>query len=118
MASVVGAHRPSGRFGVPAHRGKIVSDAAGANRVGTPPGRGAPSERVNEHGLREAHTNPLVAFRLDNGELRSWRLPAEKAWRTDDPFDEIEWPRTGTSFAAVVLDCDTRRSIELAQRAP
>ena len=28
--------------------------------------------------------------------------------------DEIEWPRTGTSFAALVLDCDTRRSIELA----
>lgn len=66
-----------------------------------------------EHGLREAHTHPLVGHRFDDG-FRAWRLPAEKAWRAEAPFDEIEWPRTGTSFAALALDCDTRRSIELA----
>ena len=67
-----------------------------------------------EYGLREANTYPLVGHRLDNGQFRAWRLPAEKAWRAEPPFDEIEWPRTGTSFTALVLDCDTRRSIEFA----
>ena len=41
-------------------------------------------------------------------------MPAEKAWREHDPFDAIEWPRTGTAFAAVVLDCDSREAVELA----
>ena len=38
-----------------------------------------------DHGLREAHTHPLVGHRIETGEFRTWRLPAEKAWRESDP---------------------------------
>ena len=71
-------------------------------------------QKLVAHGLREAHTHPRVGHRLETGDFRTWRMPAEQAWRKDDPFQSIEWPRTGTSFAALVLDCDSRESVERA----
>ena len=36
------------------------------------------------------------------------------AWRDDDPFELVEWARTGNSYPALVLDCDSREAIARA----
>ena len=66
------------------------------------------------HGLREAHSHPLVGMRGTGGEVRSRRAPAADAWREIDPYHLVEWGRTGTSYAALVLDCDSREAVERA----
>ena len=49
--------------------------------------------------------------------VRSWRTSPAVAWRDADPFELVEWSRTGNSFPALVLDCDSRESVELAHAA-
>ena len=66
------------------------------------------------HGLREAHSAPLVGLRTTGGDWRTWRTTPADAWREIDPYQAVEWPRTGTSFAALVLDCDSREAVERA----
>lgn len=66
------------------------------------------------HGLREAHSVPLVGLRTTGGEWRTGRTTPADAWREIDPYQAVEWPRTGTSFAALVLDCDSREAVERA----
>jgi hypothetical protein len=66
------------------------------------------------HGLREAHSAPLVGRRTTGGDWRTWRTTPADAWREIDPYQAVEWPRTGTSFAALVLDCDSREAVERA----
>ena len=60
-------------------------------------------------GLRDAHHYPLVGERTAAG-VRSWRTSPEKAWE----HTLIELARTANSYCSVVLDCDSRESIELA----
>lgn len=57
---------------------------------------------VRQHGLREAHTYPLVADR--NTGWHATRRPAAVAWRD---WPEIEL-RTPNSFPVLILDCDTK----------
>ena len=66
------------------------------------------------HGLREAHSAPLVGLRTTGGDWRTRRTTPADAWRETDPYQAVEWPRTGTSFAALVLDCDSREAVERA----
>ena len=66
------------------------------------------------HGLREAHSAPLVGLRTTGGDWRTRRTTPADAWREIDPYQAVEWPRTGTSFAALVLDCDSREAVERA----
>ena len=69
----------------------------------------APGELL-AHGLRDAHSYPLVGTRTPDG-VRSQRMPAsERAWK----HQLIEWSRTGNSYAALGLDCDTREAVERA----
>lgn len=56
---------------------------------------------VRNHGLREAHTYPLVADR--SGGWTSTRRPTTDAWKN---WPEIEL-RTPNSFPALILDCDS-----------
>ena len=64
-------------------------------------------------GLADAHERPLVGVRTPDG-VRSFRVAPVVAWREDDPFPLIEWPRTGNTTAALVLDLDDRVAIEKA----
>ena len=66
------------------------------------------------HGLREAHSAPLVGRRMGVGDWRTWRTSPADAWREVDPYQAVEWPRTGVSFAALVLDCDNWEAVERA----
>ena len=68
----------------------------------------APSELL-ACGLRDAHHNPLVGVRTEDG-VRSWRTSPATAW--EHPL--VEWARTATSYCSLVLDCDSRESQELA----
>ena len=68
----------------------------------------APDELI-ACGLSDAHNRPLVGVRTDDG-VRSWRTSPFRAWH----WPLVEWARTGNSYAALVLDCDTRESVELA----
>ena len=52
---------------------------------------------VREHGLRDAHLQPLVAWRKG----QSFRVHARKAWG----YPSLEL-RAGNSWPAVTLDCD------------
>ena len=52
---------------------------------------------VREHGLKDAHLQPLVAWRKG----QSFRVHARKAWR----YPSLEL-RAGNSWPAVTLDCD------------
>ena len=52
---------------------------------------------VREHGLRDAHLQPLVAWRKG----QSFRVHASKAWG----YPSLEL-RAGNSWPAVTLDCD------------
>ena len=62
-------------------------------------------------GLRDAHTYPLVGKRDSDGVIRSSRRePPKTAWTRE----LIELARTGNSYAALVFDCDSRESVELA----
>ena len=62
-----------------------------------------------DHGLRDAHHHPLVGDRTADG-VRSWRTSPATAW--SHPL--VEWARTANSYAALVFDCDTRESREIA----
>ena len=68
----------------------------------------APSELL-ACGLRDAHHHPLVGERTEDG-VRSWRTSPTMAW--EHPL--VEWARTANSYAALVLDCDSRESQEIA----
>ena len=52
--------------------------------------------------LRGAHPRPLVGVRTQRGGFWSGRVPPDRAWTF--PYIQIE--NAGSSFAAVVLDCD------------
>ena len=69
---------------------------------------------MRDHGLREAHAAPLVGMRTTGGGWRTRRTSPADAWREIDPYQAVEWPRTGNSFAALVLDCDSREAVERA----
>ena len=58
-------------------------------------------------GLSAAHPRPLVGARTPDG-VRSWRSSPERAWG----YPLVEWGRAGSSYAALMLDCDSRESIE------
>ena len=66
----------------------------------------APGELIR-CGLAAAHPRPLVGARTLDG-IRSWRSSPDRAWH--QPL--VEWGRAGSSYAALVLDCDSRESIE------
>ena len=69
----------------------------------------APSELI-AHGLRDAHSFPLVGTRTAEG-VRSWRMAASpQTWG----YPLVEWSRSGNSFAALGFDCDTREAVERA----
>ena len=58
---------------------------------------------VRAHGLRDAHPRPLVSFGKRKGRpVTSFRTSPRKAWR----YPELEYGNAGSSFAALVLDCD------------
>ena len=59
--------------------------------------------KVRAHGLREAHSRPLVSRGKDRrGHFSgSWRVAPEEAWG----FAQIEL-RTGVSWPVLILDCD------------
>lgn len=59
--------------------------------------------KVREHGLRDAHSYPLVSMGKAHSREHgaSFRVPADKAWA----FPEIEL-RSGNSWPAIVLDVD------------
>ena len=64
--------------------------------------------KVRRHGLRDAHTYPLVSRGKRNGlPWASWRMPASDAWR----FPEIEL-RAGNSWPALILDLDGANALE------
>ena len=58
-------------------------------------------------GLSAAHPRPLVGARTPDG-VRSWRSSPDRAWG----YPLVEWGRAGSSYAALVLDCDSRDSVE------
>ena len=59
--------------------------------------------RVRAHGLRDAHTYPLVSMGKGHSAAHSasFRVPAAEAW----DFPEIEF-RTGNSWPCMILDID------------
>ena len=57
---------------------------------------------VRAHGLRDAHSRPLVSDgKREGGEMRSWRVAPVDAW--DYPSLEL---RTGNSWPVMVFDLD------------
>ena len=62
-------------------------------------------QKLRDHGLRDAHTFPLVSPNTGKVE-RSFRQPASVAWR----FPRIEL-RAGNSFPAITVDCDGPQSL-------
>ena len=64
-------------------------------------------EKVRAHGLKEAHTFPLVSKGKQGGaHAGSFRVPATEAWG----FSEIEL-RAGNSFPSIVLDVDGENAL-------
>ena len=66
-------------------------------------------DEVRAHGLRDAHHRPLVGRRYrrrdadaDRDRFWSGRVPPDRAWS----FPYVEFARTGSSYPALVLDCD------------
>ena len=58
---------------------------------------------VRGHGLRAAHPRPLVSLGKRPGRpYESFRTTPRKAWH----FPEVEYGNSGSSIAALVLDCD------------
>ena len=68
---------------------------------------------LRDAGLTDAHSAPLVGVRTAAG-VRSFRTSPDRAWRRVDPYELLEWGRTGNSYPALVLDCDSRGAVELA----
>ena len=67
-------------------------------------------EPLRAHGLRAAHPRPLVSLGKRPGQpFASFRTSPEWAWR----FPEVEYGNAGSSFAALVLDCDDPRKMGL-----
>ena len=65
-------------------------------------------------GMRDAHSRPLVGRRDGDGVIRaSWRESPSIAWSRE----LIEMARTGNSYAALIFDCDSRASVEIAASA-
>ena len=65
-------------------------------------------------GMCDAHSRPLVGRRDSDGAIcATWRESPETAWERQ----VIELGRTATSFAALIFDCDSRQSVELAAAA-
>ena len=65
--------------------------------------------KVREHGLRDAHSYPLVSQgkRSIGEHSASFRVPAAEAW----DFPEIEL-RAGNSWPAIVLDIDGANALQ------
>ena len=61
---------------------------------------------MRAHGLSDAHAQPLVSPDVDRVR-RSWRTRPARAWR----YPRLEL-RTGTSYPAILLDCDSEDSIK------
>ncbi len=60
---------------------------------------------VRRHGLRAAHTAPLVGRRTGPGKtFWSGRVPASHAWA----YEYVAMADAGATWAAIVLDCDNR----------
>ena len=60
-------------------------------------------EAVRAHGLRTAHPRPLVSFGKQPGrQFNSFRTTPKRAWS----YPELEYGNAGSSYAALVLDCD------------
>ena len=68
---------------------------------------------LRRHGVREAHTWPLVGRRVDGYRIQSWRSSPSMAWL--QPL--VEWARTPLAFVAIVLDIDDQHALELLARA-
>ena len=67
---------------------------------------------LRRHGVREAHSRPLVGRRLPDYRIQSWRSSPAMAWL--QPL--VEWPRTPLAYVAIALDVDGRDALErLAQ---
>ena len=67
-------------------------------------------EPVRAHGLRSAHPRPLVSLGKRKGQpFTSFRASPAKAWC----YPELEYGNAGSSFAALVLDCDDPRKMGL-----
>ena len=63
-------------------------------------------------GMQDAHSHPLVGRRDRDGVI-SWRESPLIAWSRG----LIEMARTGNSYAAMIFDCDSRASVEIAASA-
>ena len=73
------------------------------------PGIESAPPKVRAHGLREAHTYPLVSRGNRQGRpFTSFRVPASEAWTT---YPEIEF-RTPNSQPCIVLDVDGSNALE------
>ena len=87
---------------------KSVAESAGGMGLQSPQQLGldfAP-DKLRSHGLRDAHTYPLVS--PDRGKVqRSFRVHASQAW--DYPRIEL---RAANSWPALTFDCDGNASIE------
>ena len=60
-------------------------------------------ESVRAHGLRAAHPRPLVSLGKQPGRpFNSFRTTPKRAWS----YPEVEYANAGSSYAALVLDCD------------
>ena len=67
---------------------------------------------LRRHGVREAHSRPLVGRRLPDHRIQSWRSSPAMAWL--QPM--VEWARTPLAYVAIALDIDGREALErLAQ---
>ena len=72
------------------------------------PGIESAPPKVRLHGLREAHTYPLVSRGKRPGRaFSSFRVPVVEAWA----YPEIEL-RTGNSAPCLVLDVDGSNALE------
>ena len=58
-------------------------------------------QKVRAHGLRDAHTRPLVGRRARGGRFRSWRTSPELAWLK--PYLELHAANT---YVGIIVDCD------------
>ena len=68
---------------------------------------------LRRHGVREAHSRPLVGRRLPDHRIQSWRSSPAMAWL--QPL--VEWARTPLAYVAIVLDIDDREALERLARA-
>ena len=62
--------------------------------------------KVKLHGLRDAHSYPLVSRGKDEGNLYSFRVAPEKAWS----YPSIEL-RSGNSWPSLILDLDDQAGL-------